>query len=145
VPEEHDLRLAEPPAHRVDELVEIGEELRDGHRRSRDVAVERLAGAALVPVHEREALLERGIALAEERRLAEPGPAMQQDQRRIRDALATDHHPLVDPADPEIPDLGDAAGPRLAVRPTERRGLAWMLHATFRSIRRARRGIPRAS
>jgi hypothetical protein len=75
-------------------FVEIGDELLDRHRRSRDVAVKRLAGAALIPIHDREALLERRIEKPEEPRLAGTRPAMQQNQRRVGEVLGSDHHPL---------------------------------------------------
>jgi hypothetical protein len=116
-------------AHRVDELVEIGDELLDGHRRSRDVAAKRLAGAALIPVDDREDPLERRVEVAEERRLAQPRPPVQEDQRRVGDALATDHHPLIEPAEPAIRDLGDAAGHELTVWPAERRRPSQVPHA----------------
>ena len=51
----------------------------------------RFAGAALIPVDDGEALLERRIEVAEERRLARARPAVQEDQRRIGGALATYH------------------------------------------------------
>ena len=81
VPEDRHLVLPEALAHRVDQLVEIGDELLDRHRGSGDTAVERLAGAALVPVDDGEALLERRVEVTEETRLAEARPAVQQDQR----------------------------------------------------------------
>ena len=63
VPEDRHAGLVEPLAHRVDQLVEIGDELLDGHRgwgcRGR-----RLAGAALIPVDDREALLQRRVEAA---------------------------------------------------------------------------------
>src|SRR5512133_3312410 len=39
------------------------------------------------------------------------------------------HDPLIDPAEPAMRDLGDAAGDDLAVRPTERRRLPQLPHA----------------
>src|SRR6266487_119657 len=110
VPEDRHLCLAEALAHGIDQLVEIGDELLDGHGRSRDRAVERLGRAALIPIDDGEALFERRIEVTEQNRLAEPWPAVQQDQRWVADALATNHHPLIDPAEPAIRALGDAAG-----------------------------------
>jgi hypothetical protein len=100
VAEKHDLRLAEPPANRVDELVKIADELLDGHRRTRDAAVEGLAGATLIPVDDGEDPFERRIKETEEARLAPARPAVQEDQRRVGDALSSDENPLVDPAEP---------------------------------------------
>jgi hypothetical protein len=70
VAEDRHLRLAETRAHGVDQLVEIGDELLDRHRRSRDRAVERLAGAALIPIDDGEGPLERRVEVPEEDRLA---------------------------------------------------------------------------
>jgi hypothetical protein len=88
VPEDRDPRLAEALAHGLDQLVEIGDELLDRHRRSRDCAVKRLAGAALVPVDDGEDLLERRVEVTEERRLGQPRTAVQQDQRRAPSTAA---------------------------------------------------------
>ena len=42
-------------------------------------------------------------------------PGRGQDQPRVRDALATDHHPLIDPAQTEIANFSDAARKDLSV------------------------------
>jgi len=46
VPEDRHLRREKALTYRIDQVVEIGEDLLDGHGRSRDVVVKRLAGAA---------------------------------------------------------------------------------------------------
>jgi hypothetical protein len=63
----------------------------------------------LIPVDDGEALLKRRVEVTEQNRLAEPWPAVQQDQRWVGDALATYHHPLIDPSEAAIGDLSDAA------------------------------------
>src|SRR5215207_5963192 len=130
VPEDCHLGLTQARAHSVHKLVQIGDELLHRKRRSSDRAVERLAGAALIPVDDGEALLKRRIEVTEQNRLAQPWPAVQQDQRWVRDAPATDHHPLIEPTEPAIRDLSDAAGQALAMRPTERRRLSEHPHAS---------------
>jgi hypothetical protein len=67
--------------------------------------------------------------VTEEARLAEPRSAVQQDQRWVGDALAGNHHPLIEPAESPIRDLGDAAGHDLALRPTERWRVSQMSYA----------------
>jgi hypothetical protein len=47
--------------------------------------------------------------------LAEARPSVQQDQRRIPEALAADQDPLIDSAKPEIANLRDAPGLHLSV------------------------------
>jgi hypothetical protein len=44
-------------------------------------------------------------------------PAMQQDEKRIGGVLSPDHHPLIDPAQMQIADLGDASKQDLRVCP----------------------------
>jgi hypothetical protein len=58
VSEDDDLRLAQPRADGLDQVVEVGDELLDRHGGARDRAVERLPRAALVPVDDRVALLQ---------------------------------------------------------------------------------------
>ena len=53
---------------------------------------------------------------------------MQQDQRWVGDALTTNHHPLIEPPEPAIRHLGDAARHDLAARPTKRRRLPQTPH-----------------
>ncbi len=127
--EDRDLAGPQAFAHGFDQLVEIGDELLDRHRGSGDLSVEGFAGPALVPVDDGEALFERRVEVTKQTHLAEARPAMQKDQRRIGEALAADHHPLIDTAEPEIGDLRDAAGNGLAPRPKEGRGLPQTLHA----------------
>ena len=91
--QDRNLLLPEAPAHDLDELVEIGNELLERHRRSRNVAIERLARAALIPMHDREMSLERRVEVAEEAHLAHARTTVQHDQRGIGDVLAADHHP----------------------------------------------------
>src|SRR5579859_3006354 len=100
MPEHRDLASPNAFAHRFDQVVEIGNELLDGHRGLWNSRIERLTGAALVPVDDGEVLLQGCVEMAEEARLAEPRPAVQKDQRWIRKALATNHHPLIEPAEP---------------------------------------------
>lgn len=57
---------------------------------------------------------------------------MEEDQGRIGNALATYHHPLLDPAEPKGVDLGDAARKALTVGSVKRRRLSQMSHV-FRS------------
>jgi hypothetical protein len=49
---------------------------------------------------------------------------MQNDQRRIGDVLAADHHPLIDPAQTYVLDLRDAVQEHVAVWPAERSRVA---------------------
>ena len=88
-------------AHGIDQLVEVGDELLHGHGGSGNPAVERLAAAALVPVDDREGLLERRVEVTEERRLGQPGPPCSRINGRIGETLAANHHPLIDPAQAE--------------------------------------------
>jgi hypothetical protein len=104
---EHDLWLADARADGVDQLTEVGDELLERHRRSGDGAVEGLARAALVPVDDGELFFQIRVEVTEESRLAEPGSAVQMDERRVGDVLAADHHPLVDTAQSAVADLGD--------------------------------------
>jgi hypothetical protein len=57
VAEERHLRLSDQRADGVNQLVQIGDELLDGHGRPRNRAVERLARAALIPIDDCEAPL----------------------------------------------------------------------------------------
>ncbi len=131
MPEDRHLGLAEALTHDVDQLVEVRDELIDRHRRSRDAAVGRLAGSALIPVDGGEALLERRVEVTEEARLAPPWPAVQEDQRWVGAALATNHHPLIEAAESEIVDLSDAAGNDLAVWSAEGPRLSQMFHTVL--------------
>jgi hypothetical protein len=107
--------------------------------------VRRLAGATLIPVDDREALLERSVEVPEERRLAQPRPAVQEDQRRVGNALATDHRPLIEPTEEAISDLGDAVGEDLALRPAKRRRLARMPHESPNSATPVARRVSAAA
>src|SRR6266567_6839997 len=127
--EDRDLVGPEAFAHNVDQLVEVGDELPDGHRGSGDFAVERFAGPALIPVDNGEALFERRVEVTKKTHLCKARPPVQKDQRRIGKALAADHDPLIETTEPEIVDLRDAAGNGLAPRPKEGRGLSETLHA----------------
>jgi len=120
--EQNHLALVEPPAHQVDQLVEVALELRDGHRLRRDVVIERSTCTALIPVHDEKAPLEIGVVMPEQRGLARAGPAMEKDQRRVRPIDAAKPHALFDAADVGSLHRGDAARHRLAVRIDERWG-----------------------
>ena len=61
--------------------------------------------------------------------LGEARPSVQQEQRRIGEALAPDQHPLIDPAKAEIVDLRDTAANHPAVWTAERSRLSQMLQA----------------
>ena len=93
---EHDLLPADAGADRVDQAGEVGEELLDGHRRPRHAPAEGLAGAALVPVDDSEPILQFGVEVPEEARLAEARSAVQVDQRRVGQVAAADQHPPTD-------------------------------------------------
>ena len=80
------------------------------------------------PVDDREALLERRVVVTEQTHLGKARPAVQKNRRGIVEAFATDHHPLVEPAETKIADLGDAARNDLAARPTEGRRPSQMFH-----------------
>jgi hypothetical protein len=62
-----------------------------------------------------KALLDRLIEVTEKTHLRHARPAMQKDQKRIREALAPDHHPLIEPAQTKIADFRDATRKDLAV------------------------------
>jgi hypothetical protein len=128
VSEDRDLVLLDAFAHRFDQLVEIGDELLDRHGGLGDLAVERFAGTPLIPIDDGEALLQRRIEVTEEKHLRESWPAMQKDQRWIGQALAADHHPLIDPAQTKIADFRDAPRKHLTVGSTEGRSLSEMFH-----------------
>ena len=121
VAQDRDLLRTETPAHDVDEFVEIDDELIERHRGSRNVAIERLAGAALIPMDDGEVPLERGIEMAEEAHLTDARTTVQNDQGGIGDVLSADHHPLIDPAQTDVLDLRDAVREDIAIWPSERR------------------------
>src|SRR5580765_5901855 len=110
--DEDDLRLAETLANDVDELVEIGKKLRDGHGRCRNALVERPACTALIPVDDGEALLECGVEDAEEWRVRKPGAAVQKDECRILEVAPTNHHTLIHAAYGSIAGFGNPASRR---------------------------------
>jgi hypothetical protein len=58
-PTKRDLLLANAGADRVDQLIEVGDELLDRDRRSRNGAVKGLARAAPVPIDNGESFLQR--------------------------------------------------------------------------------------
>jgi hypothetical protein len=132
VPEDRNHSLSDPRARCLDQLVEVGDELLDGHRGSGDLAVEGLAAAALVPVDDGEGPLQRRIEVTEEVRLGETWPPVQEDQRRIGEPFAANHHPLIEPAEMEIVDLCDAARDALTGWPAERTCRSQMFHRSPR-------------
>ena len=83
--EDRDLAGPEAFAQDVDQLVEVGDELPDGHRGSGDFAVERFAGPALIPVDNGEALFERRVEVTKRTVSLSPGPPCS----RINGGLAT--------------------------------------------------------
>jgi hypothetical protein len=83
VSEDCDLVLPDAFANRFDQFVEIGDELLDRHGGSGDFVAERLAGATLVPVYDREALLDLRVEMTEETHLGKAWPAVQEDQRGL--------------------------------------------------------------
>jgi hypothetical protein len=147
VAQDRDLLRPEAPAHEVDELVEIGDELIQRHRGSGNVAIERLAGAALIPMDDGEVSLERRVEVAEEAHLTHARTAVQNDQRRIGDVLSADHHPLIDSAETYVLGLRDAVREDVAICPAEGFGVAKMgiaravpvppapLHDFFKAVR----------
>ncbi len=99
MPEDRHLPLLSAVPHDVNEAVEVGDELFDRHGRPRSVLVVRLAAAPLIPVHDRERLLERRVEASEEVAVAREARApMQKDQHRVGEALAANHHPLIEAA-----------------------------------------------
>jgi hypothetical protein len=129
--EDRNLVLPDALAHHFDQLVEIGDELFERHGRSGDVEVEGFARTALVPIDDREALLERRVVVPEERRIGQAGPAVQEDKRRIVEVFATYHYPLIEPAQAEIVDLRDAVWKDLVFGSTEGWRLSQVLHDTL--------------
>ena len=101
MPQDRYLGLPEAFAHRFDQLVEVGDELLDGHGGFGDLAVERFAGTVLVPVDNCEAPFERRIEMTEKTHLRHARPTVQKDQGWIREALAANHHPLSEAAQTE--------------------------------------------
>ena len=69
-----DLVLAEALAYRIDQLIEVMKELFDCHEGFGNSRVEPLAGAALLPIHDRETLLQRCIEVTQRRISGKPGP-----------------------------------------------------------------------
>lgn len=102
-----DFVVPEACAHPIDQLVQISDELRDAHRGLWDLAAEGLPRAALVPVDQREVRLKGRSEPAKERRFAETRAAVEQDKRRIGEALAAHHDPLFDAAHAQIARLRD--------------------------------------
>ena len=99
VAEQHHALRAEARPHAVDELVEVRDHARDRHRRSRKVGVVRPARAALLPVDDDEVLLQRGVVVPEERRLAGARPAVQEDEHRRPHVAAAEPDGLLHPAE----------------------------------------------
>jgi hypothetical protein len=107
--------------------------------------VVRLASTALIPVDRGEASLEWRIEVTEERRLAPPGTAVQEDQRWVSDALAADHHPLIESTQPTVCGLRDASGHDLAMWPAERGSLPNAPHVLAPDRRRPSKSLARDS
>ena len=76
MPEDDDLFRTRAFTNRLDQLVEVSDELLHRHRRPADVFVERFTAAALIPVDDRERLLRRRIEAEEEMRLGEARPSV---------------------------------------------------------------------
>src|SRR5262245_8094292 len=106
--ENRDLVLSETLANEVDELVEVGDEPIERHRGSRNVAIERLASAALIPMNDGEGAFERRIEASKESHFAHARTAVQHDERRVIHVLPAHHHPLIDAAKPDVLDRRDA-------------------------------------
>ena len=64
MPEDHYLLSAHALAHRLDQLVEVSDEMFHGHGGPVDLPVEGFAAPALVPVDDCEDLLQRHIEAA---------------------------------------------------------------------------------
>jgi len=133
VAEDQHCALGEPCAYQVDEFIEVGDELLDGHGRSRDLPAERFARAPLVPVDDGEVLLQVGIEVTQQPRLGEARPSVQMDQRWIGEVLAADHHPLIAATQPVVAGLGDAVRQDLAGGRPKRRRVPGAFHRPLSS------------
>src|SRR5574341_655133 len=120
--------MAQPTADDLDELVEVGEELLDRHRRPPQGGVVRVSGAALIPVDDGEALLQDRVAAAEERGFRHARSTVEQDEDWIRDVLAADHDPLIDPTEAHVSQIRNAAGEWCAVRTAKLWRTAFAFH-----------------
>jgi len=128
VPEDRNLFPSNTFVHRLDQLVEIGNELVHRHRGFGDLAVERLAATALIPVDDSEGFLERRIEVSEEMSLGEARPAVQEDQWRIVEVLATNQHPLIEPTEIDVVSLSDAVRKDSTLWTAMRWRFSWMFH-----------------
>jgi hypothetical protein len=130
VAEDHHLRLVEARADDVHQLIKVRKELLDRHRRRLEAPVKRSSSPALLPVNDREGRFQRRVEVPEERRFGHPWPAVEDDQGRVGDVLAANHHPLIDSAQSHQGGLGDAARKPPAVGRAKGRRVSEMDHAT---------------
>jgi len=110
VPGQNDPLLGEFPHQVQGQFPRIADELVDVHFAAVGDGGIRLAGAALVPVHDGEKLLEAFRVAPVRRQLRRPGPAVQEQDDRVVGVLGPLEDPLAAPADVHLLEHGDALG-----------------------------------